>query len=434
MFGNFMDKNHTIHWALVSASRNLIATNIDSSLSHLMENRQDSFLEAFTARLPDMLRTSPSIHEYPIGENNFLVRQNTVGNTGWTLLGLTDAKLLNEAVDHLNMLIAVSGIVSLVLLATLISMIVQNFTKAVTHMAKTVADSPSPLDLDLRKELRRNDEIGILAQSLDNQTKRIKTLITQQEELAQQRRLLEIRMLQGQIHPHFLGNTLACIESLLKEGQYEEVQLALRALTKLMHYSISRTEGMVSLRDELACTKAYVDLREMRSQDGFDYTVLVPPKYQGHPVPKLILQPVIENAIVHGFADIPHRGQIVLIAYELNGKLYLGIDDNGSGISHQRLRLLLSGKLPASTHSQGIGLSNVFSRLHLNYSDSSESTIQRKSDGGTRVILDLGTFVPKRPLASSPLSSQTLGTVDQTDAPFQQCVKQSIRYRPSSTV
>ena len=189
-----------------------------------------------------------------------------------------------------------------------------------------------------------------------------------------------------------MGNTLACIQSLVKEGQLLEAENALVALVKLLNYSIARTDDEVSLGDELRCVEAYVKLRQIRKNYSFDYQVFVPPEQLSQRVPRLFLQPIIENCIVHGFAGLKHRGIITVTGYEKDGKLFLCVDDNGLGETEDRLRDVMNGTMPPSPHSHGIGVSNVFKRLQLRHAEADGCFLEGRAGGGVRVILDLGYF------------------------------------------
>ena len=128
-----------------------------------------------------------------------------------------------------------------------------SFSKPLINLSKKLQNASDLNDIDLTTECNRgNDEIGILARSLQELQQKIKSLDKKQKELMEQRRQLEIRMLQAQIHPHFLGNTLSCIASLAKEHKSDEVSSSLQALIHLLRFSITDTNSLVPLGDELA--------------------------------------------------------------------------------------------------------------------------------------------------------------------------------------
>ena len=311
-----------------------------------------------------------------------LVRNNTFVKTS----------RLYAAVRPMIAKILMIGALHLLMLSLLIAMLSGRLTRPITRIAKQIEEAESPLDLTFGSLINRHNEIGVLTSSLTTMIEKIRLMTQEREESQKQQRLLEIEVLQAQIHPHFMGNTLACIQSLVKEGQLLEAENALVALVKLLNYSIARTDDEVSLGDELRCVEAYVKLRQIRKNYSFDYQVFVPPEQLSQRVPRLFLQPIIENCIVHGFAGLKHRGIITVTGYEKDGKLFLCVDDNGLGETEDRLRDVMNGTMPPSPHSHGIGVSNVFKRLQLRHAEADGCFLEGRAGGGVRVILDLGYF------------------------------------------
>ena len=255
-------------------------------------------------------------------------------------------------------------------------------------------DSSSPFDITFKTQEKRKDEIGVLAKSIDEMIERIKQLNEEQKQTIIQQRIMEIKVLQAQIHPHFLGNTLACIQSLIKEEKLVDATQAIQSLTKLLNYTIGATDHTVTLEKELMFVNAYIHLWQMRSATPFSYQVYVPENHRKHLVPRLFLQPIVENSIVHGFSGSKKAtgiGEITITSYEHKGHLFLCVDDNGVGTSAQRLTQVMQGEVEASPHAHGIGVQNVFKRLELHKKKKgSKSIITQNSYHGVRVLLDLG--------------------------------------------
>ena len=401
MLANFMNSNNATIWALVSQNGNSVATSYDYLSPELKASSMKS-REAFVMVLPSIMEKSGmNSTESNFNHTDYLIRTKSNVCMGWNLLAFTSKQSLYALISPLTSRILVLGLIHLFVLAIVITIFGHHYTKPLTLLAHKLKTTSSPLELSFGNETSRKDEVGVLANSLQGLIDRVRALVGTQALLAEQQRMLEINTLQAQIRPHFLGNTLACIESLLKEGHWKEVQHSLHALTKLLNYSIARTDAMVPLQDELICLDAYITLRQMRSQNGFDYVTSVPAAHLSHLVPRLFLQPIVENSIVHGFVGVPRRGRIVIITYERNNKLFLAVSDNGKGIPEDSILKIIDGRIETSAHSHGIGVHNVIQRLKLNFSDSSENRIENNAGEGVCVTLDLGTIQKKYPNESN---------------------------------
>jgi len=309
----------------------------------------------------------------------------------WDIAAFMPSKTFEATIRPFVYQVLILGILVLAVMEVVTQFIGHSFSKPLINLSKKLQNASDLNDIDLTTECNRgNDEIGILARSLQELQQKIKSLDKKQKELMEQRRQLEIRMLQAQIHPHFLGNTLSCIASLAKEHKSDEVSSSLQALIHLLRFSITDTNSLVPLGDELACTESYLKLRQMRAPDLFTYEIFVPASHASHLVPKLILQPIVENSIVHGFQSKHKEGSIVIISYEKDGHLLLNLQDNGTGMDPQRLAAVRSGTFSSPSRKEGIGLNNVFNRLTLNDPNSKGGTITSTQDEGTTVTLDLG--------------------------------------------
>ena len=380
----------SITWSVVSAGGQLVATS-DDYTSVVSDYKQLS-RSALEAALPDVISLPVSASQCSIDGNDYLFYRESNVCMDWTLYTFVKTSRLYAAVRPMIAKILMIGALHLLMLSLLIAMLSGRLTRPITRIAKQIEEAESPLDLTFGSLINRHNEIGVLTSSLTTMIEKIRLMTHEREESQKQQRLLEIEVLQAQIHPHFMGNTLACIQSLVKEGQLLEAENALVALVKLLNYSIARTDDEVSLGDELRCVEAYVKLRQIRKNYSFDYQVFVPQEQLSQRVPRLFLQPIIENCIVHGFAGLKHRGIITVTGYEKDGKLFLCVDDNGLGETEDRLRDVMNGTMPPSPHSHGIGVSNVFKRLQLRHAEADGCFLEGRAGGGVRVILDLGYF------------------------------------------
>ena len=375
-------------WAVVSSGGQLVATSDDYTT--VWSDYEQIPRAALESELPALRALPLATTECTVGGEKFYSYWKSAVCLGWSLATFVKTRTLYAAVRPLIVKTLLIGALHLMVLSVLIAWLGSRLTKPITRIARQLKEAESPLSLSFGGQTGRGDEIGVLTSSLDSMIRKIRQMDEEKEETQRQRRLLEIEVLQAQIHPHFMGNTLACIQSLIKDNKLSEAQEALVSLVKLFNYSIARTDDEVSLGDELKCAAAYVQLRQMRKNYSFDYQVFVPAEHLSHPVPRLFLQPIIENCIVHGFAGLPVRGVITVTGYECGGKLFLCVDDNGNGETGERLAEVTQGTLAPSPLSHGIGVGNVFKRLRLRRPEATGCAILPREGGGVRVLLDLG--------------------------------------------
>ncbi|SFF20717.1 two-component system, sensor histidine kinase YesM [Paenibacillus algorifonticola] len=232
---------------------------------------------------------------------------------------------------------------------------------------------------------RMLDEIDTLTrQLLDSNTKLYRAeLVKKQSELA---------FLQSQINPHFLYNTFESIKGLAVEEGSDKIFHMVKALAFVFRYSIKGTD-FVTLQEELTLVKSHVHIQQIRFGNRFRVTYCIPDDLLSHKVPKMILQPLVENAIFHGIEQRTGNGLLEITVEQLEGNLVLSISDNGIGIDEEQLRALKSklSVIQDMTDDQrtNIGLVNVNNRIKLNYGEAFGITITSKYDTGTMAVINL---------------------------------------------
>lgn len=311
----------------------------------------------------------------------------------WDLAIFVPEILINMAIRPLISTVSLIGALTMFIMIMVLMLIEIYFSKPIAALANKIrkADSLSEVNLDF--EVLRSDEIGILARVLSEMQQKIESLMEMQEQASENKRKLEIRMLQAQIHPHFLGNTLACIASLVKEHEHAQAYQSITLLIKLLNFSVANTDTLIPLKEELEATESYLKLRLMRSPALFTYTVSIPSKHMRHKVPKLIIQPIVENAIIHGFTTNNKANMLTIVSYEHEGKLMLSVNNSGIAIQKDKIEQIMNGEIKPSPYSHGIGVMNVFKRLEYSEQDSTGGSIYGDEKTGTTIILDLGSLL-----------------------------------------
>ncbi|HHU79286.1 MAG TPA: histidine kinase [Clostridiales bacterium] len=322
------------------------------------------------------------INEFNL-ENNQMIVKRLRYNQHWRLYILAEFSLFYEALIHMMKAYKLIGVVSLVLLVIVSLIISRSIILPVIQLSLQV-DSLFPEGSVLTIPIQRKDEIGRLASSFNNLLHRLQTASREKEKADRIRFELEYKVLQSQIKPHFLFNVHMCINSLLEQGKTEEARRMLLALDTLLRISTDKIGQLISLKEELETIKQYVALQQMRLGNSFDVRIEDCEPYGNVKVPKLLLQPIVENSIYHGFASIKHRGEIRIYFTEIDEYLHIIIEDNGCGMQQRAIEQKSSEK-PDKYGMVSIGIDNVRQRIKNLYGEDCGLYVHSRENIGTRV-------------------------------------------------
>lgn len=224
-------------------------------------------------------------------------------------------------------------------------------------------------------------ELRVMIHSFNRMTRRLKQLMQENEEEQQKKHEAEIRALQSQINPHFLVNSLNSIRFIAQVSRYEAIARMAEALIKILSCSFRSNVGFYTLDEELEVLDGFIYLMKIRYSDGFEIEYEIGEGCGSCMVPRLILQPIVENSIVHGFSGQEEElGKITVKARLEDQYLYITVRDNGKGMTEEEIRRLLSNETAENEDYVSIGVTNVNTRLVLNYGD--ECTLQIRSEVG----------------------------------------------------
>ena len=249
-----------------------------------------------------------------------------------------------------------------------------------TQQLKWVYDQNSLPDII---ENTYSGDIFEMVENYNNMVLLIKTLVEEKERTIIEKNTLEKQVLQHQISPHFLHNTLICIGNLAKQHKTQEVIQTLQSLLKLLPYSFDNTNALVPLKSELENITCFIQILQVRYDQKFDLRIDAEKSLLDFPVPKLILQPIVENAVYHGIIPNQVPGIIQIHAYQREHFFYIDITDNGIGMEN------IEEKIAQSKDSEdrnfSIGLNNVIKRIKLQYGNGSDVVITSHINHGTTV-------------------------------------------------
>lgn len=229
---------------------------------------------------------------------------------------------------------------------------------------------------------RMLEKIQEQSEEVQRQHERALSSIAQQHEAEQE-------ALESQINAHFICNTLGCINYEAMEAGDHEVSLLIKKLSNILRYTFDQRHQEVVIAQEIAWVDQYLYLQKMRREDLFDYRIDLQEEYEQWPCCKLMLQPFVENSILHGFEERQRGGRISISARLYDGRLAVIVEDNGCGIppeKEQLIRDILQEQdlVPGYQRGTGIGISNVITRMRMFYAEGFEAQLETQEGKGTR--------------------------------------------------
>lgn len=270
------------------------------------------------------------------------------------------------------------------------------------YRLKTMASRIAQGDLSIRVERPEISELDELTDSLNTMAEKLIELIDQNVQKQRNLQKAEMKALQAQIAPHFMYNTLETILSLAEDGQTENVVTTTIALSSFFRLSLNKGKDWVTVAEEKSHVENYLAIQKMRYGAILEYDIDFAPEILQESMLKLLLQPLVENAIYHGIKMTRRRGHIALKGYREGERMVFTVEDNGLGMSVEKLAKL-KGSLShydVSIPGTGFGLYNVYKRIELYYEIDDGLTVESEYDKGCKITLKL-------PIVRTPAQEQT---------------------------
>lgn len=246
-------------------------------------------------------------------------------------------------------------------------------------------------NLDVVVPVQSFDEIGTIADNFNEMTVKVRELIQEVTEAEENQKNAEIRALEAQINPHFLYNTLDSINWMAIEKEEYEISKMIRNLGVILRYSVNKSNQIVTIRELADWLEKYISLQQMRFNDAFSYKLNIEEETYTEKVYKLLLQPFVENAIIHGFKEIESGGllQIDIMAAEHEQGIIIIIEDNGAGMPQEMLKCFNNKEEAIKDEGKSIGLHNAFSRMNMYYGEKASWNVSSIEGMGTVITLRL---------------------------------------------
>jgi two-component system sensor histidine kinase YesM len=321
----------------------------------------------------------------PFQDGKTLVVSSNVPDFGWKLITIIPLSSLTADTRKITQLIISIGLVCLLfallgagLLSQLIAKPIINLTR---HM-KIVKEN----NLNLELEVNSGDEIGLLASSFNTMIRRIKELLVNINLEQKKKREYELALIQAQIKPHFLYNTLDVIYTLSEMGRERDVQRITKALADFYRVALSQGKEMISVEEEIRNVKDYLAIQRIRYSDVFNYNLEIHNEILTCAILKLTIQPLVENAIYHGLKTKGSFGHLQVTGKKEGTTIILKVIDDGVGMSAERLQALKQGR-QEKQDAIGYGLRSVDERIKIFFGEVYGLQIASELGQGTEVTL-----------------------------------------------
>lgn len=341
-------------------------------------------------------------YTHTINGNNYYVIVETIDDVNLKIISVITTDMLISDTRKVFDLIIILCIISMPIYIIIANMIYSEIISPFNLLVSKMKDIEKG-ELNTSIDIIRKNEIGYLYNSFNSMAKRLKYLVecVYEEEIA--RKNAEISALQSQINPHFLYNTLETINWKAQLSGEQDIAEMVQALSKLMDANMNRNgEKFSTIEQEIQYMDSYLFLIQKRFGKKIEYDKIIDQNILKEKLPKLIIQPIVENAIKHGIEPVG-RGKILIGISEKDEKLIIEVEDNGAGIEVPKLKSinveLSDNKYIAEEqdNSKSIGLKNVYRRLLLIYGKEAEISILSTYTKGTKVTLK----VPKTVLTKN---------------------------------
>ena len=349
---------------------------------------------AHDSALSKLLKEKPSIgnFSYSEGKNEYTAVHIHSDSTGWTTVGVIPLRYINKDLAGIQYLTVIIIVLTIIIGVTVSVIIAQSLILPLENTVNAL-EKFSRGDFAVRLKENRCDEIGKLNRIFNKAIKEINELmqkVTQSEILNKE---MEFKTLQSQMNPHFLYNTLDTINWLAFKEKQTEICNLVAAISSLIRASISNKKSIITIEQELDYVKNYIYIQHIRYKDRFDTIYDIDESLLKQAVPKLIIQPIVENAIIHGIENSKNKNLLYISVKCENECIIIIVKDTGIGMTDEKVSELLKEPLNAEGDEQkahtNLGLYAVHKRIQLMYGDLYGLTVHSQAGEGTTVTLHI---------------------------------------------
>ena len=316
--------------------------------------------------------------------NDYYITIQNIENTGFKQIVIHPKVLSSSTMNRMYLMVGLLAVLSFIVCIIVAQKTTTSFTQPINQMNQAMKQVQEG-KLDTSIPVLRNDEFGVLSQNFNVMTQELSNFLEQKIETQRKLADIQIAMMQAQLNPHFLYNTLDTIKWMAKSAKVEPISQLSQKLARILRTSIVK-EQFITIGEEFQICSDYGEIQNIRFQGKYQFLFDCPKDLLSYKIPKLIIQPLVENAIIHGLR-MKEAGIIKVFASKNNDAIILSVQDNGIGIDDEMMQFI-------NTHQWKqidghIGMYNVDSILRLHYGVNSGLHAQRLEEGGTLIQITL---------------------------------------------
>lgn len=310
---------------------------------------------------------------------------NSISYTGWKLVGVIPYSTFTHGMVNIRYFI----MMLILLMAMMLAFVNRLVSVWISSPILKLNDSVKEYEAGEKPKIYigGSQEIRHLGYSIQSSYEQIddlmKTIVLEQNE----RRKSELDALQSQINPHFLYNTLESITWMVEGERNDEAAFMISQLAKLFRISLSKGRTVITIKDELQHAQSYMNIQKVRYKNSFAVVFDVDERIYSYCTVKLVLQPILENAISYGVSAMDEGGEIRITGKKEDGTVILAVTDNGIGMSAEEVRFVLTDNTRVPKHGSGVGLVNVNNRIQLLFGKEYGLKVESEPDEGTTVSI-----------------------------------------------
>lgn len=323
-----------------------------------------------------------------INNKNWLIERKQIGYTGWNIIVVNSMSNLTIENNRFHYIVWLILLIVGAILILFDIQVFRNFTDPVYRLLNTMEEFGGG-DYEIRAEEEGIGELKSLSANFNIMADELQEQMEEIRQNEREKQKMENKLLQSQINPHFLYNTLDSIIWMIHSEEYEGAAEMVSSLAKFFRISLSQGKDMIPLKKELEHATSYLKIQNIRFKDKFDFRVEADPKLMKYLIPKLSIQPLLENAIYHGMEGMYDDGEIIISVYEEDGNIKIDVADNGLGMTEEKLHYIMHNQVVSSKRGSGIGVRNVNERIQLIYGKQYGITIASELDEGTTATITI---------------------------------------------
>ena len=309
---------------------------------------------------------------------------------GWDIVNVSNQSKVTRRLNDQIKVVVLTVIFSLAAVITIILFLTKHLTGSIEKVVATMkAVGEGRLSARVTVDAKMPMEIESIAKQFNKTLSKLETSISKEKDANAKQRQAEVRALEAQINPHFLYNTLDTINWMAIDHDEYEISNAINALAQILRYGIDHSNGIVTVRDEIGWLKQYIFLQQTRLKNTFQSEIHVEPELLDCPIHKMLLQPFVENSIIHGFKVRGGEYKLTIVITHEKEFLIFCIKDNGIGIETSMVGEINQGIFSEADDKNHIGMENAITRIKMYYGENTKVEVKSTLNVGTEIVIHI---------------------------------------------